>query len=119
MILQEYFSCFLQDHGDKLKYNIRVIKYKRLFTMDDETLIKLSYVKISSYRAKTVRALKDEVKIPIQIADDAGIRRNHVSKVLHELKDAGIAECINEDSRKGRLYRLTPLGDEIAQNLEK
>ena len=105
--------------GINLNITFELLNTKGCFTMDDETLIKLSYVKISSYRAKTVRALKDEVKIPIQIADDAGIRRNHVSKVLHELKDAGIAECINEDSRKGRLYRLTPLGDEIAQNLEK
>ena len=41
-----------------------------------------------------------------------------MSKVLKELKDAGIAECINEDVRKGRLYRLTDVGNEIAENLD-
>lgn len=40
-----------------------------------------------------------------------------MSKVLKELKQAGIAECINPEVRKGRLYRLTDLGDEIADNL--
>ncbi len=91
---------------------------KGVITIDDETLIKLSYVNISSYRARTVKVLKDEVKMPTQIAKDAGIRPNHISKVLHELKDAGIAECINEEVRKGRLYRLTDLGEEIVENIE-
>ena len=41
-----------------------------------------------------------------------------MSKVLKELKDAGVAECINEEARKGRLYRLTDLGEEIVGNLK-
>ena len=86
--------------------------------MDDKTLITYSYVNISSYRAKTVKALKDEVKVPTKIAADAGLRPNHISKVLKELKEAGVAECINEEARKGRRYRLTDLGDEIADKLE-
>jgi hypothetical protein len=59
---------------------------KEVITIDDETLIKLSYVNISSYRKKTVKTLKGEVKIPTQIAKDSGIRTNHISKVLSELK---------------------------------
>lgn len=78
----------------------------------------MSYVNISSYRVKTVKALKDDVRMPTQLAKDTGIRTNHMSKVLKELKDAGIAECINEDMRKGRLYRLTDVGNEIAENLD-
>ena len=86
--------------------------------MDDETLKTYAYVNISTYRVKTVKALKDEVKIPTKIAEDAGIRTNHISKVLRELKESGVAECINEEARKGRLYRLTSIGDEIVDNLE-
>lgn len=85
--------------------------------MDDETLKTYAYVNISSYRVKTVNALKDEVKMPTQIAKDTGIRPNHISKVLHELKDANVAECLDESVRKGRLYRLTDLGEEIAKEL--
>ena len=73
---------------------------------------------ISSYRANTVKTLKNEVKTPTNIAEDAGIRVNHISKVLRELKESGVAECINEDSRKGRLYRLTDVGDEIVDYLD-
>lgn len=85
--------------------------------LDDETLIKLSYVNISSYRVNVVKTLKDDVKTPTKIAKDSGIRTNHISKVLKELKDSGVAECINEEVRKGRLYRLTDVGDEIVEYL--
>lgn len=86
--------------------------------MDDEMLKKISYVNISSYRAKTVKSLKGDVKIPTKIAKDTGILPNHMSKVLKELKDAGIAECINPEVRKGKLYRLTGTGETIADNLK-
>ena len=79
---------------------------------------KYSYVSISSYRAKTVKSLHNEAKIPTVIAKDTGILPNHMSKVLKELKEAGVAECINPEVRKGRLYRLTDLGNEIANNLK-
>ncbi|WP_297825421.1 transcriptional regulator [uncultured Methanobrevibacter sp.] len=73
---------------------------------------------ISSYRVNTVKALQNEIKTPTDIASDAGIRVNHISKVLRELKETGVAECINEESRKGRLYRLTDVGEEIVDYLE-
>lgn len=86
--------------------------------MNDETLKTYAYVNISTYRVKTVKALKDEVKTPTKIAEDAGIRTNHISKVLRELKEIGVAECVNENAKKGRIYRLTNLGEEIVEKLE-
>lgn len=85
--------------------------------IDDETLKTFAYINISSYRVKTVKALKNEVLMPTQIAKDAGIRSNHISKVLRELKEVNVAECLDESVRKGRLYRLTDLGSEIAKEL--
>lgn len=87
--------------------------------MDDETLKTYAYVNISSYRVKAVKALQNDVKTPTNIATDTGIRTNHISKVLKELKESGVAECINEEARKGRLYRLTSVGEEIVEELEK
>lgn len=87
--------------------------------MDDEMLKTFAFVNISSYRVKTMKTLKRNIKTPTKIAKDSGIRTNHISKVLSELKEIGLAECINEDARKGRLYRLTSLGDEIVDNLDK
>jgi len=86
--------------------------------MDDNTLITFAYVDISTYRKKTVKTLNNNVKTPTQIANDSGIRTNHISKVLRELKEKDVVECINEDAKKGRLYRLTSLGEEIAKKLD-
>lgn len=86
--------------------------------MSDELLTEISYVKISKYRTKTMKALDGSVKIPSVIAKDSGIRTNHISKVLSELKAHELVECINPEVRKGRLYRLTGKGEKVTENLK-
>ena len=86
--------------------------------LTDEILTEISYVEISSYRKKVMKSLDGEVLIPTQIARNSEIRPNHISKVLSELKAHELVECINPEVRKGRLYRLTPKGDEIVKNME-
>jgi len=81
----------------------------------EEILVLKAYVEISGYRLKTLKAIGYDYKIPKVIAKEAGIRPNHISKVLRELKDHELAECINEEARKGRLYRLTKNGKEILE----
>lgn len=65
-----------------------------------------------------MKTLDGEVKIPTAIARDPGIRTNHDSKVLSELKAHELIECINPEARKGRLYRLTGKGDDLVKNLK-
>ena len=86
--------------------------------LSDEMLIEMSYVQISKYREKVVKALDGETKIPTQIARDSDIRPNHISKVLSELKAHELVECINPEVKKGRLYRHTEKGEQIVKNLE-
>ena len=86
--------------------------------LSDEMLKERSYVEISKYRLKVMKALEDDVKIPSQIAKDSEIRQNHISKVLSELKAHELVECINPEVRKGRLYRLTDKGNELVKNIE-
>lgn len=86
--------------------------------LSDEILIEMSYVQISKYRTKTMKALEGNVKIPSAIARDSGIRTNHISKVLSELKSHDLVECINPEVRKGRLYRLTETGEDVVKNLD-
>jgi len=87
--------------------------------LTDEMLTEISYVEISQYRKKVMKSLEGNVKIPTVIARDSGIRTNHISKVLSELKAHELVECINPEVRKGRLYRLTETGEEVVKNLEK
>ncbi|MCQ2972212.1 MAG: transcriptional regulator [archaeon] len=86
---------------------------------DDELLKLTSYVQISKYREKTLKSIGNDVKIPTKIAKDSGIRTNHISKVLNELKSKEMVECINEEVRKGRLYRLTDTGKDVLANINE
>ena len=86
--------------------------------LSDEMLAEISYVQISTYRTKAMKALEDDVKIPSVIAKDSGIRTNHISKVLSELKAHELVECINPEVRKGRLYRHTEKGNQIVKHVD-
>ena len=89
-----------------------------MMELSDEMLTEISYVQVSQYRTKVMKALDGEVKIPSNIARDSGIRTNHISKVLSELKEHELVECINPEVRKGRLYRHTEKGEQVVKNLE-
>ena len=66
-----------------------------------------------------MKSLDGEVLIPSQIAKNSGIRTNHISKVLSELKAHDLVECINPEVRKGRLYRLTDIGEDVVKELKE
>lgn len=66
-----------------------------------------------------MKSLDGEVLIPSQIAKNSGIRTNHISKVLSELKAHELVECINPEVRKGRLYRLTDIGEDVVKELKE
>ena len=85
--------------------------------LSDEMLTEISYVNISKYRTKVMKSLDGEVLIPTQIAENSGIRTNHISKVLSELKAHELVECINPEVRKGRLYRHTDKGEIVSKNI--
>lgn len=82
--------------------------------MDDKS----KYVKKSSYRVNVLKAIGDDIKIPTEIAEDSGVLRNHVSNVLRELKQKDLVECVNPNSRKGRLYRLTDEGCDVLKDIK-
>ena len=83
--------------------------------MNENEKLKLAgYVVSSKYRVNVMSTLSNhKVCIPTKIAKESGILTNHISKVLSEKKDKNLVICLNEDTRKGRLYRLTPLGVEV------
>ena len=86
--------------------------------LDDKNIIKLSsYVKASSYRRAIVFQLHNSVKTPKELSLNSNFIQNNVSKTLADLKKRDIVVCINEESRKGRLYTLTEIGEEIYFNI--
>lgn len=78
----------------------------------------IEFVQRSNYRQNVLKALENDVLMPTEIAKRSNIKTNHVSKVLAELKSKELIEIINPEVRKGRLYRLTDVGDELVKKLE-
>lgn len=81
----------------------------------NENVLKLAaYVVMSSYRTKALTVLAvNEVMIPKYIAKECNIRSNHISLTLRELKEHGLCVCVNPEARKGRLYKITGLGEKV------
>ena len=75
----------------------------------------IEFVQRSNYRQNVLKALENDVLMPTEIAKRSNIKTNHVSKVLAELKSKDLIEIINPEVRKGRLYRLTDVGDELVK----
>ena len=86
--------------------------------MDDETLKLMGYVISSTYRTKVMKTLINGPKIPSKIAADIGIKQNHISAVLNQLKEKELVRLINPEVKKGRVYELTDVGLEIAKELK-
>ena len=84
---------------------------------NDEIFKVLGYVMASEYRTNIIKSIGKSIKIPSAIAEDIGLRTNHVSNVLKDLKENDLVVCLNENARKGRLYKNTDLGLEILKFL--
>ncbi|MBI3036145.1 MarR family transcriptional regulator [Candidatus Woesearchaeota archaeon] len=85
--------------------------------MEKEVIAAVSLVKSSQYRWKILKTIGDGIKMPSEIAKEVKIRLNHVSMFLKDLKRNGLVECLNEETRKGRLYQLTKLGKDVITKL--
>lgn len=81
--------------------------------MDDELIRALSFIKASRYRQKVLESLNSAILTPSDIAKEIDTRLNHVSMYLRELKDERLVVCLNEEAKKGRLYQLTALGEQV------
>jgi len=85
--------------------------------VSDKVLVLSGYVEISSKRLRVMNVLSQDVKMPKNIAEESNILQNHISKILRDMKMHDLVVCINEEARKGRLYRLTPLGVDVKEHL--
>ena len=90
-----------------------------MFMKEEEILHSLGYVMASSYRLSVIKYIGNGVKIPSDIAKKIGVRTNHISNVLADLKENGLVVCLNEDAHKGRLYKNTELSLENLKYLKE
>ena len=79
----------------------------------------IGYVKSSSYRVKVIRSLSKGIKTPNEIRSETKLSMPHTSRALRELKEMRLVECINPDSRKGKIYILTKTGLRLMKKLRE
>ena len=79
----------------------------------------ISYIIASTYRTGVVSVLSCGINTPTNIAKGCNIRVNHISRVLSELTNIGVVECLTPNSRKGRLYGLTNKGFKVVELINK
>lgn len=80
---------------------------------------KYGYTIASEYRKKVVAVLKQKPRSPKQIADQTTLHLSHVSSTLSDLEEKGIVQCLTPNLRKGKIFSLTEIGKEIAEELSK
>jgi predicted transcriptional regulator len=85
----------------------------------DETIWGLAgFIESSNYRKKILLVVSKTPLTPKVIALRTNLRASHVSNTLSELKSKGLVECLNETSKKGRLYRITAKAERILDLLD-
>ena len=77
----------------------------------------LGFVKVSKYRTDTLKTIGHTYKMPTEIARETEFKTSQVSTALIDLKKKKLVICLNEEAKKGRLYRCTELGHEILEHL--
>lgn len=89
--------------------------------MKKDELSIISWILRGSQR-RVIFEILNKNKIPAQIYSEAvkinsKITRNSVSDILREFKRKGLVKCINPYEKKGRIYQLTTLGNEIKDKI--
>lgn len=79
----------------------------------------MGYVKASKHRTIILENLDNKMKTPTELGKIANIHTTHASKILKQLKDKKLVECLNEEDIKGRFYTTTKLGNEIIYYLKE
>ena len=84
--------------------------------MNKEILDLYSWVVRGKQRRLVIKALQG-IKTPMQIKEVTKLSLNNVSDILRLFIEKGIAKCLNEKAKTGRLYKLTLIGKEIIKEI--
>lgn len=77
----------------------------------------LGFVKVSKYRIETLKTIGNSYKMPSEIARETDFKTSQISSALLDLKRKNLVVCLNEEAKKGRLYKCSDIGLEILEHL--
>lgn len=77
-----------------------------------------TYVKCSKNRQEVIKIIAtSRNKTPSEIREEMDSRFSLTSRVLSDLREKNIVECLDPEAKTGRVYYLTELGLQIYKNL--
>ena len=74
---------------------------------------------IRSENRQNVLILLEVPLTPSHVAKKLEISLTHASKIIRELEKQKLVECLNDKTKRGRIYKRTKEGDEILKYIEK
>jgi len=82
-------------------------------------LEKVAYVLASEHRKNIILFLSNELYTPKQIGDGIGVRTNHISNLLAQLRQQDLVYRATPKIKRGRLYTLTDDGKKVLEYIQK
>ena len=79
----------------------------------------ISFVKASEIRLNILESLNENVLTPTELKEKHKVPISRVSSVLKELAGKGLVENLTPDRRKGKIFSLTKLGQNIISEIHK
>ncbi|GLI11121.1 hypothetical protein MARBORIA2_02110 [Methanobrevibacter arboriphilus] len=78
----------------------------------------ISFLKAGKYRILVISDINNKFKTPTDISKSLKIPMRETSRALKELRDHKMVEVLDDDVKKGRLYKLTSKGFEALEILK-
>ena len=87
----------------------------KINSMEEEKANLIAYVKSGKNRLKVLKIMGRQKKLVFasDIADEVGIRVNHMGAVLRELTKKKLLDNPNPSNRRQKLYQINEKGKEI------
>lgn len=79
----------------------------------------IGFISSSRHRESIFLELNLNKRTPKELSGITNIAMPNITKVLKELVEGGFVECLNPDSKRGRLYAPTALGKQVFEVIDK
>jgi len=76
----------------------------------------IGFTKRSKNRQKALKLLEKPM-MPSELGKEMGISLTHASKIIRELHSKQLVECLNEQLKVGRIYKISKKGKNLMKFL--
>jgi ArsR family transcriptional regulator, cadmium/lead-responsive transcriptional repressor len=81
--------------------------------MKQKEIDDLSFLLSSTRRYKIVHELKNGISTPTMLSKKLNFEMSVISSLLKELQIRQLIECLNPNTKKGKLFKITSYGERI------